>query len=53
MVRKVVAGTPLMSLREIESLFFSHTIFDLPIVEKDRIVGIVTREGYLKARAGE
>jgi tRNA nucleotidyltransferase (CCA-adding enzyme) len=53
MVRKVVAGTPLMSLRELEGLFFSHTIFDLPIVEEGRIVGIVTREGYLKARAGE
>jgi tRNA nucleotidyltransferase (CCA-adding enzyme) len=53
MVRKVVSGTPLMSLREIEGLFFSHTIFDLPIVEEGRIVGIVTREGYLRARAGE
>ncbi len=53
MVRKVVAGAPLMSLREIEGLFFSHTIFDLPVVEDDRIVGIVTREDYLRARAGE
>jgi tRNA nucleotidyltransferase (CCA-adding enzyme) len=53
MVRKVVAGTPMMSLREIENLFFSHTIFDLPIVTEGRIVGIVTREGYLRARAGE
>lgn len=53
MVRKVVAGTPMMSLREIENLFFSHTIFDLPIVAENRIVGIVTREGYLRARAGE
>jgi tRNA nucleotidyltransferase (CCA-adding enzyme) len=53
MVRKVVAGTPPMSLREIEGLFSSHTIFDLPIVEEDRVVGIVTREDYLRARAGE
>jgi tRNA nucleotidyltransferase (CCA-adding enzyme) len=53
MVRTVVEGTPSMSLREIEGLFFSHTIFDLPIVQEGRIVGIVTREGYLKARAGD
>jgi tRNA nucleotidyltransferase (CCA-adding enzyme) len=53
MVRKVVTGSPAMSLREIESLFFSHTIFDLPIVEDGRIVGLVTREGWLRARAGE
>jgi tRNA nucleotidyltransferase (CCA-adding enzyme) len=53
MVRKVVTGSPTMSLREIEGMFFSHTIFDLPIVEDGRILGLVTREGWLKARAGE
>jgi tRNA nucleotidyltransferase (CCA-adding enzyme) len=53
MVRKVVTGTPAMSLREIEAMFFSHTIFDLPVVEDGRVVGLVTREGWLKARAGE
>jgi CBS domain-containing protein len=52
MVRRVVAGSPALSLREIENLFFSHTIFDLPIVEDGRIVGIVTRDSYLRARAG-
>jgi tRNA nucleotidyltransferase (CCA-adding enzyme) len=53
MVRKVVTGSPRMSIREIEGLFFSHTIFDIPIVEEGRMVGLVTREGFLKARAGE
>ena len=53
MVRRVVSGTPTSSLREIESLFFTHTIFDLPIVEEGRIVGIVTRDAYLRARAGQ
>jgi tRNA nucleotidyltransferase (CCA-adding enzyme) len=53
MVRKVVTGTAAMTLREIEAIFFSHTIFDLPVVEDGRVVGLVTREGWLKARAGE
>jgi tRNA nucleotidyltransferase (CCA-adding enzyme) len=52
MVRRVVAGSPSSSLREIENLFFSHTIYDLPIVKDERIVGIVTRDAYLRARAG-
>ncbi len=52
MIRRVVSGTPSTSLREIENLFFTHTIYDLPIVDEGRIVGIVTRDAYLKARAG-
>ena len=52
MTRRVVSGSPSSSLREIENLFFTHTIYDLPIVEAGRIVGIVTRDAYLKARAG-
>jgi tRNA nucleotidyltransferase (CCA-adding enzyme) len=51
MARKVVTGTPGMSLREIEGLFYSHTIYDLPIVAEGTLVGIVTRDLYLKARA--
>ncbi|HEY9592965.1 MAG TPA: CBS domain-containing protein [Spirochaetia bacterium] len=53
MMRKVISGTPGMSLREIEEKFFTHTIFDIPIVEEGRIVGIVTRDAFLRARAGE
>jgi len=52
MVRQVPSGSPSSSLREIENLFFTHTIYDLPIVEEGRIVGIVTRDAYLRARAG-
>ena len=52
MIRRVVSGTPSTSLREIENLFFTHTIYDLPIVEAGRVVGIVTRDAYLKARMG-
>jgi tRNA nucleotidyltransferase (CCA-adding enzyme) len=51
MARKVVTGTPAMSLRDIEALFYSHTIYDLPIVQEGVLVGIVTRDLYLKARA--
>jgi tRNA nucleotidyltransferase (CCA-adding enzyme) len=52
MVRKVVTGSPGMSIRELESLFFSHTIYDLPIVEDGVLVGVVTRDAYLRTRAG-
>jgi tRNA nucleotidyltransferase (CCA-adding enzyme) len=53
MTSNAVVGSPSMSLREIENLFFSHTIYDLPIVKDGKMVGVVTRDGYLKARAGE
>jgi tRNA nucleotidyltransferase (CCA-adding enzyme) len=52
MIRRVVSGAPTTSLREIENLFFTHTIYDLPIVDEGKIVGIVTRDAYLKARVG-
>jgi len=52
MARKVISGTPRTTLREMEALFFTHTIYSLPIVEEGRLVGIVTRAAYLKARAG-
>jgi tRNA nucleotidyltransferase (CCA-adding enzyme) len=52
MVRKVVSGAPTSSLREIENIFFGHTIYDLPIVDQGRVVGIVTRDAYLRARSG-
>ena len=51
MARKVVTGALSMSLREIEGLFYSHTIYELPIVTEGRLVGVVTRDLYLKARA--
>jgi tRNA nucleotidyltransferase (CCA-adding enzyme) len=53
MVRKVVTGSPSMSLRELEALFFTHTIYDVPIVEDGRLVGVVTRDAYLRTRSGQ
>jgi tRNA nucleotidyltransferase (CCA-adding enzyme) len=51
MDRGVVAAPPSAGLRDIEKLFFEHTIYSLPIVEAGRLVGVVTRDGYLRARA--
>jgi tRNA nucleotidyltransferase (CCA-adding enzyme) len=53
MIRNVVTGSRETTLREIEGIFFSHTIYYLPIVEDGRVIGLVTRTEYLKARAGE
>jgi tRNA nucleotidyltransferase (CCA-adding enzyme) len=53
MIRAVIAGTRQTTLREIEDVFFSHTIYYLPIVEEGAVIGLVTRSDYLKARAGE
>jgi tRNA nucleotidyltransferase (CCA-adding enzyme) len=53
MTRKVISAGPYTTLRELEHIFFSHTIFSLPIVEDGKVSGLVTREDYLKARMGE
>ena len=53
MTRKVTTVTPSTSLREIEGLFFSHAIYDLPVIDAGRIVGVVTREAFLKARSAQ
>jgi tRNA nucleotidyltransferase (CCA-adding enzyme) len=53
MTRSVFTASPSSTLREVESAFFQHTIFYLPVVEDRKLVGIVTRSAYLAARAGE
>lgn len=53
MTRKLISAAPGTTLRELEHIFFSHTIFELPIVEDGKLVGVVTRADYLRARAGE
>jgi tRNA nucleotidyltransferase (CCA-adding enzyme) len=53
MIRNVITGRRETTLRDIEEVFFNHTIYCLPIVDSGKIVGIVTRTEYLKARAGE
>jgi tRNA nucleotidyltransferase (CCA-adding enzyme) len=51
MTRNVITATRATPLREIEDFFFSHTIFYLPVVEDKKVIGLVTRSDYLKARA--
>lgn len=53
MTRKVISASPCTTLRELEHIFFEHTIFVLPIVEDGKVLGMVTRADYLKARMGE
>jgi tRNA nucleotidyltransferase (CCA-adding enzyme) len=53
MTRKVISAAPGTTLRELEHIFFSHTIFSLPIVEDGKLAGLVTRADFLKARMGE
>jgi tRNA nucleotidyltransferase (CCA-adding enzyme) len=53
MTRRVISAAPCTTLRELEHIFFSHTVFSLPIVEDGKITGLVTRADYLKARMGE
>jgi len=53
MTRKVISAALGTTLRELEHIFFSHTIFSLPIVEDGKVAGVVTRADFLKARMGE
>ncbi|HPJ38217.1 MAG TPA: CBS domain-containing protein [Spirochaetota bacterium] len=47
MTKNVITGTPEMTVREIEALFFNNNIGHLPIVENGKVLGIVTRSDYL------
>jgi len=48
MSRKLVSTGPLATIREIERIFYAQHIGHLPILEDDRILGIVTRWDYLQ-----
>ena len=48
MSRKLVFTGPLATIREIERIFYAEHIGHLPILEDDRILGIVTRWDYLQ-----
>jgi CBS domain-containing protein len=51
MTRDVVVATPETSLREIANLLEKHGIKRVPIVENDRVVGVVSRADLLRAMA--
>ncbi|MBN1838256.1 MAG: CBS domain-containing protein [Spirochaetales bacterium] len=48
MTRRVISGRPQTPVRGIERLLFANNIGHLPIVEDDRVVGMVTRGDYLR-----
>lgn len=54
MSRDVISAPPTASLEELEALVLEHNIGRIPIVEGDRLVGIVTRTDLIGAnhRAG-
>lgn len=48
MTKEVVSVTPDTGLREIKSLFERHDYNSFPVVEGERLVGIVTKLDFLK-----
>lgn len=53
MSRKIVTAAPGTTVQEVDELLFEHNIGHLPIVEGDRLVGIVTRGDVLNFKVGE
>jgi tRNA nucleotidyltransferase (CCA-adding enzyme) len=51
MTRRVISGQPETPVRQIERLLFANNIGHLPIIEGERIVGMVTRGDYLRFMA--
>jgi tRNA nucleotidyltransferase (CCA-adding enzyme) len=47
MIRNLIILTPRSPLREIGRLFEDHPVGNLPVVEGERLAGLVTREDYL------
>jgi tRNA nucleotidyltransferase (CCA-adding enzyme) len=50
MTRQVHSASPHTPLREVGELFFNHAIGHLPLLEAGRLVGVVTRAGFLRFR---
>jgi tRNA nucleotidyltransferase (CCA-adding enzyme) len=50
MARPVISSPASISMREVERIFYKHHIGHLPIVEDDKLLGIVTRWDYLEYR---
>ncbi len=49
MTRDVVVVGPQVTLRELEGLFAARDFNAFPVVEQDRLIGIVTKFDFLKA----
>lgn len=50
MARSLVTAASSVTMREIERIFFKNHIGHLPIVEGERLIGIVTRWDYLQTQ---
>jgi tRNA nucleotidyltransferase (CCA-adding enzyme) len=48
MSRNVISSAPSITMREVERLFYKYHIGHLPIVEDDKLTGIVTRWDFLE-----
>jgi tRNA nucleotidyltransferase (CCA-adding enzyme) len=47
MTKPAISAGPLVTMREVERIFYKYHIGHLPIVEEQRLVGIVSRRDYL------
>jgi len=48
MTHKVYNCTPKCTLHDVERLFLKYNVGHIPVVEEERVVGIVTRSDYLR-----
>lgn len=48
MTRDVIVVTPDVTLRDLEALFAARDFNAFPVVERDRVVGVVTKFDFLK-----
>lgn len=48
MTHKLYTASPDATLRDLERLFLDYNIGHVPIVQNDKVVGIITRSDYLK-----
>jgi tRNA nucleotidyltransferase (CCA-adding enzyme) len=50
MSKPLISSEGSVTMREVERIFYKHRIGHLPIMEDDKLVGIVTRWDYLEYR---
>lgn len=48
MTHKLFTGNPDMTVRDIQQFFYQHNIGHLPVVEEEKLIGIVTRSDLLR-----
>jgi len=50
MSRQIISGPPTLTMREIERVFYKYHISHLLIIEGSKLLGIVTRWGFLQVQ---